>query len=1259
MKPNDPVDKSPAAEPSVDLFATDITPSEGLSAEFIQQTLGNYRLIRQLGRGGMGIVYEAEPLGGGSHVALKTLRSGSAAALAKLKGEFRIVSDLAHPNLVRLGELDTTAREPFFTMEIVVGKTFDEYVRAGFETAAATPSLPFHEQRLRDSLRQLALGLAALHAVGLIHRDIKPTNAMVTNEGRVVILDMGLAVEMDGQRFQNSDHELAGTPYYMAPEQAMGESVSPACDWYAVGVMLFEVLTDERAFRSRQRDSLLQEKLSRSEPSPRDVLAGIPADLNELCRDLLRPSPEDRPSDDAVLKRLHGASAPAIESSVWIGREQELDVLRTAWRRVQDGEPAIVLIAGRSGVGKTALVDHFLTELRRSLPVVVFRARCYENEAVAYRGFDGVVDALATYLRRLPKSEVERVLPRDLDLLCQLFPMLSEVPAIATQRSRTVSRHGDPRERRQKGMEALRELICRLASFVSVVIFIDDLQQGDDDTAAVFRILHTRDEAPIALFVATYRSEDADANQCLRQIRQIQLPLAEQLQFADQIELSIDKLSRSESIRLASSLMIRHGQTAIDQVHRIADEADGDPLFIRMLAEHQIRVDASLAKPLQLAETSTTQASCWTLTTVIEDRIQSLEPHERVAMEILAAAGRPIDEHDLEAVVGVEGHSLGMIRSLRVKRLLRRLGDRRQVESFHDKIRETVLGMISSSILARYCLSIAERLDRGAGERDVEFLADLYRRGGERIGAGECYEAAAKISDSTFAFHRSIECYRFAIELLQPTGDRERMLRRSLGNALANASRSAEAAKEYLLAAVNANPVERAKQQQLAAFCFLTSGHVEEGIASLQQVLEHYQLPWPKNRLVAVAGLLCRAGYLRLRGLKPKFNKQTYVNEREQLDVCWSAAAGLSLVDPLRGSYYIAETLCRSLRSGCVETIPRDLAAYMGQVAIGGSRSRSATRRVLIACHQIVSQRRDPYSKAMLFIARGVSSLLRGEWSTSLRCCDLAIKYLSDVSCHGKTWELSTARTFALWSLQYQGNLVELARRQPELLRVAQESDDLFATLNFGTQVMAHLQLAEDQPQESLRRLDEDKARLSNRGFFIQHHNYVLARTYSLLYLGRFQDAFDSIDGQWQHYRHEFLSQIQQVRIDHHQVATRAMIAAASQGIDRKVMVPRARARIAVLRRERAAWATALAEAFDAACDQQDGKQAISLKKLNQAVGLLDSAGMNLFAMAARHHLAVMLGDESMPMTSAWRSLGVANGNRMANMLLPGFNHER
>ena len=237
----------------------------------------------------------------------------------------------------------------------------------------------------------------------------------------------------------------------------------------------------------------------------------------------------------------------------------------------------------------------------------------------------------------------------------------------------------------------------------------------------------------------------------------------------------------------------------------------------------------------------------------------------------------------------------------------------------------------------------------------------------------------------------------------------------------------------------------------------------------------------------------------------------------------------------------------------------------------------------------------------------------------------------------------------------YQGNLVELSRRQPDLLRDAKESDDLFATLNYGTQVMAHLQLAGDQPSESLRRLEEDNFRLSDRGFFIQHHNFVLAKTYTLLYQDRAAEALATIDGQWGNHRREFLSQIQKVRIDHRQVMVRALIAAAAQGQNRERNLSRARRLIGSLRSERAGGATALATAFQAACDHLANKQQQACETLNRASHLLKHADMRLFAVAAGHHLTELTGEDNEQLESRWHALGVANSVRMASMLLPGF----
>ncbi len=341
--------------------------------------------------------------------------------------------------------------EPFDLKQVKAGPR----VRAhrGFSLSPAVLA------RLRIALLQLAEGVAVLHEAGKLHRDLKPSNVLVTRQGRLVILDFGLAADLGASGLHQSlVPYVLGTSTYMAPEQAAGLPVSPASDWYSLGSMLYEVLTGHPPFLGRPHQILI-DKLRLDPPAPSELVPGVPDDLNALCVDLLRRDPKARPTGRDVLLRLGSRTgAPKIaiplapsphQRAPLVGRARDLESLEAAFADVARGQTVALYIHGPSGVGKTALVRHFLDELIGRDQAVVLAGRCYEQESVPYKALDSVVDALSQYLKRLPLWEAQGLVPGDIRSLVRVFPTLGEAEAVATA-SPLASLVPDPQELRRR-----------------------------------------------------------------------------------------------------------------------------------------------------------------------------------------------------------------------------------------------------------------------------------------------------------------------------------------------------------------------------------------------------------------------------------------------------------------------------------------------------------------------------------------------------------------------------------------------------------------------------------------------------------------------------------------------------------------------------------------------------------------------------------------------------------------------------------------
>lgn len=296
--------------------------------------LGDYRLVEVLGSGGMGVVFRAEEPALGRHVAIKLLNPAlvdSPEHRARFQREARTQAAIEHDHVVPIFQVGETDGIPFIAMPVLKGVSLATYL-------AANPKPPIVEV-LRIA-REIAEGLAAAHAKGLIHRDIKPGNIWLEGSvGRVKILDFGLAreAEPDGDSAEpvTSAGVTLGTVEYMSPEQARGEHLDARTDLFSLGSILYEMTAGHRPFRGRTRGTIIAGLLADDPDPPHETNAHIPEPLGRYILRLLAKHPDDRPESaervgDDLARLATGVEIPPTRRKAKRGRRWAVALIAVA-----------------------------------------------------------------------------------------------------------------------------------------------------------------------------------------------------------------------------------------------------------------------------------------------------------------------------------------------------------------------------------------------------------------------------------------------------------------------------------------------------------------------------------------------------------------------------------------------------------------------------------------------------------------------------------------------------------------------------------------------------------------------------------------------------------------------------------------------------------------------------------------------------------------------------------------------------------------
>lgn len=497
------------------------------------RTYAHYEINAVLGQGATGVVYEAYDVHRGRTVALKQLTTPSAARTSRLKHEFRRLSAIRHPNVVKLYELLEVDGTWAIAMERVRG--------ASIAGLAAEPTLPVGDvvepaastgpsadvARVLDAFGQLHAALSTLHAHGCLHLDLHPGNVLCEPEGRVVLLDFGLVTDIAAR--------ATGAAHRFSAPELTAEPATPAADWYGFGVLL----------------TLALAPLSKSPEHEA---------LEALATELTRASPADRPDGDDVGRRLTGgraSSAPRLSGvSTMVGRVSERARLQRALGAARSGRMALARVVGEGGLGKSRLVDEVL---RQRTAMLVLRGACRPSDGARYSGLDELVETLATVVE---DADHEVLDGRAAGALGVMFPALARSGA-------TVPPSFDA-EARASATLGLSQLLAAVARRVPLAIVLEDLHWAGPDTLSALGEVLSR-QVPGAAVIVTHRPS--------RFVDDALAPFCATTTSREYAGIVLGPLGHDDALALAAAVAPHRDP------HDLAAAAGGSPSLVRELAD--------------------------------------------------------------------------------------------------------------------------------------------------------------------------------------------------------------------------------------------------------------------------------------------------------------------------------------------------------------------------------------------------------------------------------------------------------------------------------------------------------------------------------------------------------------------------------------------------------------------------------------------------------------------------------------------------
>jgi tetratricopeptide (TPR) repeat protein len=753
----------------------------------MRESLGHFKILELLGEGGMGTVYKAVDTRDGRSVALKIL-SHQSLLDEEIKRRFRREAEagarLVNPNIVAIYEVGDVEGEHFISMELVEGKTLHQMLKEG-------PASPAEVVRIGiavgDALREA-------HKSGIVHRDIKAANIMVTTGGQVKVMDFGLA-KIQNASMLTREGEMLGTVTYMSPEQATGEAVDHRTDIFSLGVVLYELLTGKLPFGDQYDMAVVYSILNVEPAGIRESHPDVPEALETIILKALRKDLQHRyqhveellgdlrrmkaflegkrdimPSGvelvagaelgDAARSAEHltAAGHGAFEAR-FSGRDDQLEGLKALLRKADGGEGQTVFIAGEAGIGKTKLVSE-LEKYARTIKIRPINARCaFREGSVPYRPFVEIVRDLFTARGLNTAGEREEYFRgREPGLLPHL-------PAIQLFLN-VQSGESAPLWSKDQLWEALLRLIQAISRERTVLFFIDDLHWADDETLRLLQYLARNTRQMPVMLIGTYRPEDLVAGS--GRVHTLLEVEPEMLREGCLTVLRLERLKETDINRMISSLFhnAEFGKALVESVYR---ESEGNPLFVMEIMkllkmEEVIRSEAGIYRLRSDFEAFSMPSR---IQDIVLRRVGRLQRSEREVLEIGAVEGEIFHSDTISRCL--DTNRLTILRMLQaLERDYHIIHAQGKVYRFdHAKIRDALYESITPELRTEYHLMVGKFLADAYGDDEhiAPNIAHHFLESGERVRAFPFLVTEAGHARKLFANLEAIQAYEQALQI--------------------------------------------------------------------------------------------------------------------------------------------------------------------------------------------------------------------------------------------------------------------------------------------------------------------------------------------------------------------------------------------------------------------------------------------------------------------------------------------------------------